>query len=132
MKIQSISRKGVTLTACLLSMSAISQTTEIEEILVTASLAPLLASKSANSVTIISREQLENRAALSLSSILRDVPGFSVSQVGVLGSQTQIRVRGSEANHLMVTIDGVEANDPSQSDEFSWGTLSNLNMPCSG
>ena len=93
MKIQSIFRKGVTLTACLLSMSAISQTTEIEEILVTASLAPLLASKSANSVTIISREQLENRAALSLSSILRDVPGFSVSQVGVLGSQTQIRVR---------------------------------------
>ena len=123
MKIQSIFTKGITLTVCLLSMSAKSQTTEIEEILVTASLAPLLASKSANSVTIISREQLENRAALSLSSILRDVPGFSVSQVGVLGSQTQIRVRGSEANHLMVTIDGVEANDPSQSDEFSWGTL---------
>jgi vitamin B12 transporter len=46
-----------------------------------------------------------------------------VSQVGVLGSQTQIRVRGAEANHLLVTIDGVEANDPSQGDEFSWGTL---------
>ena len=46
-----------------------------------------------------------------------------MSQVGVLGSQTQIRVRGAEANHLLVTIDGVEANDPSQGDEFSWGTL---------
>jgi vitamin B12 transporter len=32
-------------------------------------------------------------------------------------------VRGAEANHLLVTIDGVEANDPSQGDEFSWGTL---------
>ncbi|MBT7948030.1 MAG: TonB-dependent receptor, partial [Porticoccaceae bacterium] len=64
-----------------------------------------------------------NRATVSLSNILRDVPGFSVSQVGVLGSQTQIRVRGAEANHLLVTIDGVEANDPSQGDEFSWGTL---------
>ena len=37
---------------------------------------------------------------------------------------TQIRARGAEANHLLVLIDGVEANDPSQSDEVNWGTLS--------
>ena len=96
---------------------------EIEEVLVSASLMPITASRSANAVTVIDRAQLRNRATVSLSNILRDVPGFSVSQVGVLGSQTQIRVRGAEANHLLVTIDGVEANDPSQGDEFSWGTL---------
>ena len=96
---------------------------EIEEVLVSASLIPITASRSANAVTVIDRAQLRNRATVSLSNILRDVPGFSVSQVGVLGSQTQIRVRGAEANHLLVTIDGVEANDPSQGDEFSWGTL---------
>ncbi|MDG1783172.1 MAG: TonB-dependent receptor [Porticoccaceae bacterium] len=96
---------------------------EIEEVLVSASLIPITASRSANAVTVIDRAQLRNRATVSLSNILRDVPGFSVSQVGVLGSQTQIRVRGAEANHLLVTIDGVEANDPSQGDEFSWGKL---------
>ncbi|MDA7849885.1 TonB-dependent receptor [Porticoccaceae bacterium] len=96
---------------------------EIEEVLVSASLIPITASRSANAVTVVDRAQLRNRATVSLSNILRDVPGFSVSQVGVLGSQTQIRVRGAEANHLLVTIDGVEANDPSQGDEFSWGTL---------
>jgi vitamin B12 transporter len=96
---------------------------EIEEVLVSASLMPITASRSANAVTVIDRAQLRNRATVSLSNILRDVPGFSVSQVGVLGSQTQVRVRGAEANHLLVTIDGVEANDPSQGDEFSWGTL---------
>ena len=96
---------------------------EIEEVLVSASLMPITASRSANAVTVIDRAQLRNRATVSLSNILRDVTGFSVSQVGVLGSQTQVRVRGAEANHLLVTIDGVEANDPSQGDEFSWGTL---------
>ena len=96
---------------------------EIEEVLVSASLMPITASRSANAVTVIDRAQLRNGATVSHSNILRDVPGFSVSQVGVLGSQTQIRVRGAEANHLLVTIDGVEANDPSQGDEFSWGTL---------
>ncbi|MDC3199028.1 TonB-dependent receptor [Porticoccaceae bacterium] len=106
------------------SAQVISDTnSEIEEVLVSASLMSITASRSANAVTVIDRAQLRNRATVSLSNILRDVPGFSVSQVGVLGSQTQIRVRGAEANHLLVTIDGVEANDPSQGDEFSWGTL---------
>ncbi|MDG1293617.1 MAG: TonB-dependent receptor, partial [Pseudomonadales bacterium] len=69
------------------------------------------------------RDKIKNRAALSVSDLLRDVPGLAVSRSGVLGSATQIRVRGAEANHLLVLIDGVEANDPSQSDELNWGTL---------
>ena len=106
-----------------LQAQTIAVDTDIQEVLVSASLVPIAVSRSGNAVTIIDREQLKNRAAISLSNILRDVPGFSVSQVGVLGSQTQVRVRGAEANHLLVTVDGVEANDPSQGDEFSWGTL---------
>jgi vitamin B12 transporter len=46
----------------------------------------------------------------------------------VQGSQTQIRARGAEANHLLVLIDGVEANDPSQSDELNWGVLAADNI----
>ena len=117
-------------TASLLSVlpfSAQGQTAqqiEIEEVLVSASLLPIAASRSANAITVIDSEQLKNRAALSVSDLLRDVPGLAVSRSGVQGSATQIRVRGAEANHLLVLIDGVEANDPSQSDELNWGTLS--------
>jgi vitamin B12 transporter len=100
------------------------QQIEIEEVLVSASLLPIAASRSANAITVIDSEQLKNRAALSVSDLLRDVPGLAVSRSGVQGSATQIRVRGAEANHLLVLIDGVEANDPSQSDELNWGTLS--------
>lgn len=100
------------------------QETEIEEVLVSASLLPIAASRSANAITVIDSVQLKNRAALSVSDLLRDVPGLAVSRSGVQGSATQIRVRGAEANHLLVLIDGVEANDPSQSDELNWGTLS--------
>jgi vitamin B12 transporter len=96
---------------------------EIQEVLVSASLIPIAASRSANAITVIDSEQLKLRAALSVSDLLRDVPGLAVSRSGVQGSQTQIRARGNEANHLLVLIDGVEANDPSQSDELNWGTL---------
>ena len=103
--------------------TAVADTTDIEEVLVSASLIPIAATRSANAITVIDSEQLKNRAALSVSDLLRDVPGLAVSRSGVQGSPDQIRVRGAEANHLLVLIDGVEANDPSQSDELNWGTL---------
>ncbi|NCP11044.1 MAG: TonB-dependent receptor, partial [Sphingomonadales bacterium] len=39
----------------------------------------------------------------------RDVPGVAVS---ALPGQTQIRLRGSEANHVLVLVDGIEVSDP--------------------
>ena len=96
---------------------------KIEEILVSASLIPIAASQSANAFTVIDQEAIQNRAALSLSDLLRDVAGLAVSRSGVAGSLTQIRARGAEANHLLVLIDGVEAGDPSQDDAVNWGTL---------
>lgn len=96
---------------------------QIEEVLVNASLFPIAAKRSANAITIIDSEELKKRAVVSISDLLRDVPGLAVSRSGVQGSQTQIRVRGSEANHLLVLIDGIEANNASQNDELNWGTL---------
>ncbi|MGB2106336.1 MAG: TonB-dependent receptor, partial [Porticoccaceae bacterium] len=97
---------------------------EIEEVLVSAALIPIAANRSANAITVIDSEQIKLRAALSLSELLRDVPGLAVSSYGPLGSLTSIRSRGSESNHLLVLVDGVKANDPSQDDAVNWGTLS--------
>ena len=101
---------------------------EIEEILVSASLIPIVASRSANAITVIDSEQIKLRAAQNVSDILRDVPGLAVSSYGALGSLTSIRARGSESNHLVVLVDGVEVNDPSQSDMLNWGTLSSADI----
>tara|TARA_S200000501_G_scaffold357520_2_gene381272 strand:- start:487 stop:2391 length:1905 start_codon:yes stop_codon:yes gene_type:complete len=124
MTMKNMCASATMLAALLISFPSISKTNDdIEEVMVTASLAPIVRSRSGNAVSILNREQLQKRKSVSITDLLRDVPGFSVSRVGVLGSQTQVRVRGAEANHLLVLIDGVEANDPSQSDEFSWATV---------
>ena len=101
---------------------------EIEEILVSASLIPITANRSANAITVIDSEQIKLRAAQSVSDLLRDVPGLAVSSYGALGSTTSIRARGSESNHLVVLVDGVEVNDPSQFDMTNWGTLSSTDI----
>lgn len=96
----------------------------IEEITVTASHFPLASNQAAAAVSVIDQYKIDNRAALSMLDLLRDVPGMAVSQSGVLGSMSDIRVRGAEANQLLVLIDGIEANDPSQDDGLNWGVLS--------
>ena len=95
----------------------------VEDILVTASRTPVPASRVGSSYTVITRADLDNRQIVYETDALRDVPGFAVSRAGTFGSQTQLRVRGAEANQVMVLIDGVEANDPALGDEFQFDQL---------
>lgn len=93
---------------------------DMETMLVTAGLQEMPIYEISSSVTVITAEEIELRQVKYLSDLLRDVPGFAVSQAGGPGTQTQVRVRGAEANQLLVLIDGVRANDPAQSDEFPY------------
>jgi len=93
---------------------------DLEHVLVTARLQPITIGEIGSSVTVISREEIEQKQVKYLSELLRDVPGFAVSQTGGAGSQTQVRVRGAEANQLLVLMDGVRANDPAASGEFQY------------
>lgn len=93
---------------------------DLEHVLVTARLQPISIGEIGSSVTVITREEIEQKQVKYLSELLRDVPGFSVSQSGGAGSQTQVRVRGAEANQLLVLMDGVRANDPAAGGEFQY------------
>lgn len=115
------------LSFCLLSpLYAADEKTDT--IIVTAALTPLAVSEVGSAITVIDREEILRREARYVSDLLRSVPGFSVSHSGGIGAQTQVRVRGAEANHLLVLIDGVEANDPAGSDEFRFELLSTANI----
>lgn len=71
------------------------------------------------SALVITAEQFEQRQTRDIADVLRDVPGVAVA--GVAG-QTQIRLRGSEGNHVLVLVDGIEVSDPFAG-EFDVGTL---------
>ena len=96
---------------------------QLEDIVVTASRVPIEQKRSTQSLTIITRAQIERRQATHVADLLADVPGLAVSTAGAVGSHTQIRVRGSESNHILVMIDGVKANDPASGDDFRFEHL---------
>ena len=102
------------------SFATAEEPAELEELIVTAGLEPISVADVASSVTIITREEIEQKQVKFLADLLRDVPGFAVSQAGGPGTQTQVRVRGAEANQLLVLMDGIRANDPASGDEFQF------------
>jgi vitamin B12 transporter len=72
-----------------------------------------------SSITAIDSTDLADREIRFVSDVLRDIPGIAVSRTGGL---TQVRIRGSEGNHVLVLVDGIKASDPYQG-EFDWATL---------
>ena len=72
------------------------------------------------SITVITDRQLQDRQIRNISDALRDVPGIAVNRS--IGGLTDVRIRGTEANQVLVLIDGIEVSDPYQG-QYDFGTL---------
>lgn len=96
---------------------------QLSPITVSASRTPVTISESGSSVTIINQQEIQNRQVPFVADLLRDAPGVAISQNGGAGTLTQLRLRGAEANHTLVLIDGIEANDVAIGSEFDFANL---------
>ena len=81
-------------------------------IVVTASRTEQEQAESAASSTIIGKSTFERIGEPLTLDFLRLSPSAAVSVSGTAGSQAQLRIRGAEANHTLLFVDGIRANDP--------------------
>ena len=87
-----------------------------DQIVITASRAPETQAESPASVTIIDSNEIERLDEPLIAGLLRLTPSAAVTQIGPAGSLTEVRIRGSEANHTLLFIDGIKINDPASGD----------------
>jgi vitamin B12 transporter len=81
------------------------------------------------STDLISSEEIEAEASTSLVDVLRSTPSLNISQVGGPGGSYGISIRGAEARHTLVLIDGIKVNDPSTLDNsFNMAALTSLDI----
>ena len=73
--------------------------------------------------TILTESDIEARRAHHAGDILRAAPGVALSQLGNRGGLTQARIRGAEANHVLVMLDGIEMNNAALGGEYNFGHL---------
>jgi vitamin B12 transporter len=95
-------------------MPALPVTTD--QIVITASRAPEAEAQTPASVTIIDEQRIERLGEPVLSSLLRLTPSAAVATSGPAGSLTEVRIRGAEANHTLLFVDGIKVDDPASGD----------------
>jgi vitamin B12 transporter len=67
----------------------------------------------ASSVTVITAKDIERDQRRTVPDALSTVPGLNVVQSGGPGGVTSVFMRGTNANHTKVLIDGIDVSDPS-------------------
>ena len=111
------------------SVGAIGSTENAEEtLIISASRVPKSEQNITVASTVLGEELITQRNSHFATDLLRLAPGLTVSNTGGLGKFSQVRMRGSEGNHVMVLIDGMEMNDVALSDEFDFGHLMSTNI----
>ncbi len=81
----------------------------LEELVFSGGFTPISAAGFGRSVTVLDRAEIAARGVDSVTEALRSVPGVTVSN----GGTNQVRIRGSEDNHTLILVNGVEVQLPS-------------------
>jgi len=87
--------------------SAPDQNGTLETVIVTATRTAITENEALSSVTVITREDIDRLQPVSVADLLTGLPGVSIGQTGGIGQQTSLYLRGTNATHVLVLIDGV-------------------------
>ena len=81
-------------------------------VVVSASRREMPAEESTRFITVITRDQIERSGKTYIFDLLRSTPGVHIAQSGPAGRGVTVNLRGTNANHTLVLIDGVQVNGP--------------------
>jgi vitamin B12 transporter len=82
-----------------------------------------------SSITVITREEIEEQNFQTLPDLLNAVPGLHVVQTGPQGALTSVFTRGSNSNQTLVLLNGRPIGDPSASNgAFNFAHLPLFNV----
>jgi outer membrane cobalamin receptor len=97
-----------------------------ETVVVTATGRDMPESKVGASITVLDRQEIEERHALSTIDLLRTIPGIVAVRTGGVGNLTAVFVRGGESTYNKVLLDGMPLNEPGGA--FNFASLSPENI----
>lgn len=97
-------------TAVLTAATAQAQEAPVDlgTLILSGGLSPVEEQAFGRSASVITGEEITERGITTVQNALRALPGVAVNSTGE--TFTQVRIRGGEGNHVLVLIDGVEAN----------------------
>ncbi len=95
-------------------------------VIVTAQAEPTLADQTTASVSVITKEEMDARQAVSLTDALLFAPGIAIGRTGPEGGTASVFLNGGNSNFTKVLVDGAPINPPGSAVDFSGLTLDNI------
>ncbi len=86
----------------------------IETITVSGSHSALPIAQLAGNVSVLTEQDIARSQAIFVADLLVQFAGVDISTNGGVGQFAELRLRGSETNHILVIIDGIAVNDQGQ------------------
>jgi vitamin B12 transporter len=83
----------------------------LPKIVITADKRETLEENVAASVSVITRKDIEAQVGTTVPEVLRNLAGVNVQSVGSPGDDTNLRIRGSDQDEVLVLLDGVPMNN---------------------
>lgn len=83
---------------------------QLEEVVVTATRSEMALYRLPATAIVIDRSAIERFTGTSLPDLLRYHAGLDIARNGGPGAATSLFIRGTESNHVLVLVDGVEMN----------------------
>ncbi len=81
-----------------------------EHVVVSASLGGALAPQLGSSVSVVTRQDLDDRAAQNAFEGLQGLSGIEVERTGRHGGDTSVFIRGGNSDYNLIMLDGIEIN----------------------
>ncbi len=101
----------------------------LDEVVVSATKFDLNKRETGASVTVITEKEIEERGKANVVDLLKDVPGLTIVREADFGGKASVFIRGGKSGNVLVLVDGVESNDPSNPDRsFDFANLTADNV----
>ncbi|MGD9889125.1 MAG: TonB-dependent receptor [Halothiobacillaceae bacterium] len=114
--------KKLALSAAILAAStpfALLAADDLDELVVTAARSPQNMNDTLVDTTLITRSDIERSQARDLQDLMQGLPGISFANTGGAGKSTSMYLRGTNADHVLVLVDGIRMGSATLG-SFSW------------
>jgi vitamin B12 transporter len=95
-------------------------------VIVTAQAEPTLIDQTTAPVSVITRQEIDERQSVGLADALGFAPGIAIGRTGPEGGTASVFLNGGNSNFTKVLVDGAPINPPGGAVDFSSLTLDNI------
>ncbi|NIA10798.1 MAG: TonB-dependent receptor [Nitrospiraceae bacterium] len=120
-------RKALLIVSLLSFSQAFSE--DVPKVQVTATRVPVPIEHVGDDVDVITHDEIERLGFTSIADVLKYLPGIEISNTGGFGKQTSVFMMGLDSRDVLVLLNGVPINDPSNPNgaaNFEWIDLNNV------